>query len=132
MFLGIWVRQLLEGQPLKVFGGTQLRDFNYVDDCVEALLLAGASDDASGKVYNVGSSEVVSLRELATLMIDAGYGGEFEIAPMPVEQGAIDIGDYFTDFSLISSELGWSPDVDLRTGIKKTLAFYSQNLKNYT
>lgn len=130
-FLGIWVRQLLEGQPLKVFGGTQLRDFNYVDDCVEALLLAGAAERANGKVYNVGSSEVVSLQELAELMIDAGYGGTFEVGPLPVERTAIDIGDYYTDFSLINSELGWSPGVDLRAGIKKTLAFYSRNIKDY-
>ena len=52
-FLGIWIRLLIEGRPIKVFGdGLQLRDFNYVDDCVEALLLAGASDQANGKVYN--------------------------------------------------------------------------------
>ncbi len=61
-FLGIWVRLLIEGKPIKVFGdGLQLRDFNYVDDCVDALLLAGASDAANGKVYNLGSSEVVGL-----------------------------------------------------------------------
>jgi dTDP-glucose 4,6-dehydratase/UDP-glucose 4-epimerase len=131
MFLGIWVRQLLEGQPLKVFGGTQLRDFSYVDDCVDAFLLAGASECANGKVYNVGSSEAISLKELAELMIGAGYGGTFEIGPLPAERTAIDIGDYYTDFSLIKNELGWTPAVDLRTGIKKTLAFYQQNLKEY-
>ena len=59
-FLGIWVRQLIEGQPIKVFGdGLQLRDFNYVDDCVEALLLAATADTAIGKAYNLGGSEVM-------------------------------------------------------------------------
>ena len=55
-FLGIWIRQLLEGHTIKVFGdGTQLRDFNHVDDCVDALLLAAAADVAVGRVYNLGS-----------------------------------------------------------------------------
>src|SRR5512135_292369 len=79
-FLGIWVRLLLEGKPIKVFGdGMQLRDFNYVDDCVEALLLAGASDKANGKVYNLGSTEVVGLKALAEMMVDLGFGGTFEV-----------------------------------------------------
>ena len=44
-FLGIWIRQLIDGDPLRIFGdGSQLRDFNYIDDCVDALLIAGASD----------------------------------------------------------------------------------------
>ena len=65
-FLGIWVRLLIEGKPIKVFGdGMQLRDFNYVDDCVNAMLLAGASDAANGKVFNLGSAEVVGLKVIA-------------------------------------------------------------------
>ena len=65
-FLGIWIRLLIEGRPIMVFGdGLQLRDFNYVDDCVEALLLAGASDQANGKVYNLGGSEVIGLKDLS-------------------------------------------------------------------
>ena len=60
-FLGIWIRQLIEGKPFKVFGdGQQLRDFNYVDDCVDALLLAGIQRLRQRKVFNLGSSEVVS------------------------------------------------------------------------
>ena len=124
-FLGIWVRLLLEGKPLKVFGdGTQLRDFNYVDDCVEALLLAGASEIANGKVYNLGSTEVIGLKALAEMMVDLGYGGTIELVPFPPERKAIDIGDYYSDFSLITRELGWQPKVDLREGLLRTLAYY--------
>src|SRR6516165_4718472 len=69
-FLGIWVRLLVEGKPIKVFGdGRQVRDFNYIDDCVAAILLAGASDTANGKVYNLGSSEVIGLGALAEMMV---------------------------------------------------------------
>ena len=131
-FLGIWVRLLIEGKPIKVFGdGLQLRDFNYVDDCVEALLLAGSNEIANGKVYNIGSSEVVGLKAVAEMMIDLGYGGSFELIPFPPERKAIDIGDYYSDFSLINKELGWQPKVSLREGLKQTMAYYKKHYKHY-
>jgi dTDP-glucose 4,6-dehydratase/UDP-glucose 4-epimerase len=131
-FLGIWVRLLLEGKPFKIFGdGLQLRDFNYVDDCVEALLLAGASDVANGKIYNLGSTEVVGLKVLAEMMVDLGYGGEFELIPFPPDRKAIDIGDYYSDFSLITKELGWQPKVGLREGLQKTMAYYQEHYRHY-
>lgn len=131
-FLGIWVRSLIEGAPIKVFGdGKQLRDFNYVDDCVDALLLAGASDEANGKVYNLGSREVINLGDLAAMMVELGYGGQYELVPFPAERKAIDIGDYYSDFSLISKELGWAPKVGLREGLKKTMEYYTANSQHY-
>lgn len=131
-FLGIWVRLLIENQPIKVFGdGLQLRDFNYVDDCVEALLLAGANNEANGKVYNLGSSEVIGLKDLAEMMVSLGHGGSFELVPFPPERKAIDIGDYYSDFSLISNELGWTPKVGLREGLQKTMAYYLAHHAHY-
>jgi len=131
-FLGIWVRLLIEGKPIKVFGdGLQLRDFNYVDDCVEALLLAGTCDEANGKVYNLGNTEVIGLKALAEMMIQLGYGGAFELIPFPPERKVIDIGDYYSDFSLIKSELGWQPKVDLRAGLTQTMAYYQTHHRNY-
>ena len=131
-FLGVWVRLLLEGKPIKVFGdGLQLRDFNYVDDCVEALLLAGSSDTVNGKVYNLGSAEVVGLKELAEMMIDLGYGGSFELVPFPAERKAIDIGDYYSDFSLISRDLGWKPKIGLKEGLEQTLRYYGKHKQHY-
>ncbi len=131
-FLGIWVRLLIEGKPIKVFGdGLQLRDFNYVDDCVEALLLVGASDAANGRVYNLGSTEVIGLKALAERIISLGYGGAYELIPFPPERKSIDIGDYYGDFGLITRELGWVPKVDLREGLKKTMAYYHENHLHY-
>ena len=131
-FLGIWVKSLLEGKVIKVFGdGEQLRDFNYVDDCVEALLMAGASEETNGKVYNLGSSEVVSLKRLAEMMVGLRYGGEFELVPFPPERKAIDIGDYYSDFSFIKKDLGWEPKVGLEAGLRSTLNFYSEHFSHY-
>ncbi len=131
-FLGIWVRSLIEGKPIKVFGdGLQLRDFNYVDDCVNALLLAGANDVANGKVYNLGSTEVVGLKALAEMMVGMDPVGTYELVAFPPERKAIDIGDYYSDYSLITQELGWAPKIDLKTGLEKTLAYYKQHHTHY-
>lgn len=131
-FLGIWVRQLVEGKPIKVFGdGLQLRDFNYVDDCVEAMLLAGSSDIANGKVYNLGSREVIDLKSLAEMMVDLGYRGGVEFISFPPERKAIDIGDYYSDFSLITQELSWQPKVGLREGLARTMSYYQKHLDRY-
>lgn len=131
-FLGIWVRQLLEGNPIKVFGdGTQLRDFNYVEDCVDALLRAGSADAAIGKVYNLGSTEVVSLKQLAELMTRLVAGGRFEIVPFPPERKAIDIGNYYSDFSLIERELSWAPRIDLSAGLMRTIDYFKTHREHY-
>lgn len=135
-FLGLWVRQLIEGTPIKVFGdGLQLRDFNYVDDCVQAFLLAGSSDTANGKVYNLGSNEVINLKDLAEMMVNQGppigLTGSYEITSFPPERKAIDIGDYYSDFTLITRELGWVPQVSLALGLAQTISYYQRHAKHY-
>jgi UDP-glucose 4-epimerase len=131
-FLGVWVRLLLEGKPIQIFGdGLQLRDFNYVDDCVAAFLLAGASDSVNGQVFNLGSAEVVNLHTVAEMMLSLGYGGMCELVPFPPERKAIDIGDYYSDFSLIAKELGWKPKVDLLSGLQKIMAYYKEHHAHY-
>lgn len=131
-FLGIWVRLLLEGKPIHIFGdGLQLRDFNYVDDCVDALLKAASSEMANGKVYNLGSSEVINLKSLASLMIELWGQGQSELVPFPNNRKAIDIGDYYSDFSLIRSELSWEPQISLAQGLKQTLEYYHKHSQHY-
>lgn len=131
-FLGIWVRLLIEGKPIKVFGdGLQLRDFNYVDDCVDALLLAGANDAANGKIYNLGSHEVVNLKDLAGMMTALADGSTSELVPFPADRKAIDIGDYYSDYTLIESELGWTPKVALADGLARTVAYYREHWPHY-
>jgi UDP-glucose 4-epimerase len=124
-FLGIWVKQLIDGEPIKVFGdGTQIRDFNYVDDVVDALLLAAASPAANGQIFNLGSDETINLRDLAALMVDVNAGGRYELVQFPPDRKAIDIGDYYADYRLIQGRLGWRPKMGLREGLGRTLEFY--------
>ncbi len=131
-FLGIWVRQLIEGAPIKVFGdGMQLRDFNYVDDVVDALLMAAVEPKALGQVYNLGSREVIGLKALAEVLVRLHGGGRYEIVPFPAERKAIDIGDYYSEFAKATAELGWSPAVGLEDGLRRTLAYYARHAAHY-
>jgi len=130
-FLGIWMRLLVENKAFEVWEGRQLRDFTYVDDAVRALLLAAASDEVNGQVFNLGGDCVISLKDLADLLIEVNGGGEYTVQSFPPNRKAIDIGDYYADFSQISSVLKWKPEVPLREGLTRTLAFYRKYLEHY-
>lgn len=131
-FLGTWIKRLLSGESLKIYGdGEQLRDFNYVSDVVEALLMSATSRDAVGKTYNLGSRQVVSLGTLAQMLTEIQGTGSFERVPFPAPRKRIDIGDYHGDFALIEADLGWSPRTDLKTGLACTLNFYEENREHY-
>jgi UDP-glucose 4-epimerase len=126
-FLGLWIRQLIDGDPLQVYGdGSQLRDFNYVDDVVDALLLASTTEAAVGKVFNLGSREVISLKELASLLIQINGSGHYAICPFPEERARIDIGSYYGDYARFKKITDWEPGVALRDGLSRTLDYYRQ------
>ena len=130
--LGWLIRQVLDGEEISVFGdGLQLRDFTYVDDAVDALLLAGASDAANGQVFNLGAIEPVSLREVSELLIDAAGSGSFKLVPFPPDRKAIDIGSIYVDDAKIRRVLGWAPTVGLHDGLKRTVDFYRAHREHY-
>jgi UDP-glucose 4-epimerase len=130
-FLGIWIRKVLEGQPFEIWEGGQKRDFTYVDDCVEALLLAAAHPGADGEIFNLGGCEVVTLKETGDLLCQLEPKAWYEQRSFPSERKVIDIGDFYADFSKIRNQLGWSPRVDLKTGLKNTLDYYRNRLPEY-
>jgi UDP-glucose 4-epimerase len=130
-FVGVWVRRLIEGAPIEVWGGEQQRDFTYVDDAVAAFLLAAAREQAVGEVFNLGGPPPVTLQALAELMVAANGGGAFAVRPFPADRKKIDIGDYFADDRKIARVLGWKPQTDLRTALTKTLAYYRKELPHY-
>ena len=130
-FVGVWIRQLLEGKPIEVWEGQQLRDFTYVEDVVDAMLAAAFSDEGNGKVFNLGGPPPISLRDLAALMIDLNCAGEFSVRTFPAERKRIDIGDYCSDFTRIRTALGWEPRTPLRDALDATLKFYRANIQHY-
>ena len=131
-FLGVWLRRVIEGEPIQVYGdGRQLRDFNFVTDVVKALLQAAGDPASEGQLFNLGTKEYISLEELAALLVRLNKRGGYELIPFPADQKAIDIGDYYGDFSKIQNALGWSPEVPLENGLAMTLAYYRKHQAHY-
>jgi UDP-glucose 4-epimerase len=126
-----FVRLALDGSVIPVFGdGTILRDFLYVDDCVEAILFAAGSDAALGEVLNVGGGEPTTFRNVAETLSSL-TGARWEFAPFSAERKAQEPGDFYSDISKIRRLLGWSPRTPLREGLEKTIAFYRIHNAHY-
>ena len=130
-FLGVWIRLVVEGKPFEVWEGHQLRDFTFVDDAVEAFLMAAASENANGEIFNLGGDSVISLKELADLVVEMNGQSEYLMRSYPADRKRIDIGDYYADFGRIRSTLGWQPRTSLREGLRQTLTFYREHLAKY-
>ncbi|MCX6031987.1 MAG: GDP-mannose 4,6-dehydratase [Chloroflexi bacterium] len=130
-FLGVWIRLLVEGKPFEVWDGQQVRDFTYVNDVTEALMLAATSDQANGRIYNLGGDRAISLKALADLLVEIAGGGSYLVREFPAERRRIDIGDYYANDRLIRTELGWEPAISLREGLAHTLAYYRSHLADY-
>jgi UDP-glucose 4-epimerase len=131
-FLGIWIRNLLEGKPIQVFGdGCQRRDYNFVEDVVDALILAASNDDAIGKVYNLGAPDPLSLKETAEIMCQEVKDSMFEMIPFPKDRQVIDVGDFLCDYELFSSSFGWTPKINFNKGIKISIEYYKEEIDHY-
>lgn len=130
-FLGTWIRAVLDGSPIEVWGGQQLRDFTYVDDAVDAFLMAGESDDVNGHIFNVGGTPSISLLDLANVVVDIAGEGSVVVREFPVDRKKIDIGDYVADWSLLHEVLGWTPKWTLSQGLEVTLDHYRSHLEKY-
>ena len=131
-FLGIWIRNLLEKKPIHVYGnGLQRRDYNYVDDVVDALLIAATRPEARGKIYNLGAPEPLSLEDTARLMCKLSEGASYEKIPFPEERKAIDVGDFVCDYKAFQSTFDWDPKVKFQEGISKSIDYYRKNLDYY-
>ncbi|MFT3928203.1 MAG: GDP-mannose 4,6-dehydratase [Myxococcales bacterium] len=127
-----FVRQAIDGEEIKLFGGgEQLRDFNHVKDVVAALVMAMVSSQADGQVFNLGSHEPMSLLKIANIIVDKAGTGSVKGIPYPPHLKAIEIGDYIGDYTKIKNVLGWEPRIGLENGIAETVAYYQRNRTNY-
>ncbi len=130
-FVGVWLRQLLEDLPIEVWGGDQLRDFNDVEDVVDAFLIAALDEKCYGEIFNLGSREMISLISLAKLMIQLNGGGELVVKEYPQDRKKIDIGDYYSSHEKFSDLTGWMPRIPLDQTIERTIGFYRKHLPSY-
>lgn len=130
-FLGVWIRLVLEDKAFEVWEGGQLRDFTYVDDAVDALLLCAVDPAARGAVFNLGGGPPSTLTDVANLLVSTAGSGSFVVKSYPEERKKIDIGHYYADHTKISTTLGWEPTVDLAEGLRRTVEYYRASLEHY-
>jgi UDP-glucose 4-epimerase len=130
-FLGIWIKQVLTNPPIEVWGGAQLRDFNYVDDVVTALMQVPGRQETLGAVFNLGSAERISLLDLAHLLTRVAEQGTIVIREFPEERKRIDIGDYYSDARKIEAAIGWRAEVAIEEGLRRSVSYFRENLPDY-
>ncbi len=131
-FTGWLVRKAVRGETLELFGtGEQRRDVLYVDDAVEAFLLAARNIPGDGEAWNCGREDSVSLREFAETLVRVAGSGSIRVVPFPDERKRIDIGDFSTDARRLREVSGWKPAVDLEEGLRRTVAFFRQHGARY-
>jgi len=131
-FLNWFIRLAMEGKEIPIYGeGVQKRDFNYVDDVVEAFLLAAKEEKTNGEVYNLGSNKPISVKEVLEIIIKVVGKGGFKHIPFPKDKKKIEIWDYYADYSKFEHLTKWKPKTKFIEGIEKTVKFYEKNKKHY-
>jgi UDP-glucose 4-epimerase len=131
-FIAWFIRLAVEGKEIQVFGdGSQIRDFVYVDDAVNAFVLAAMCDACNGEAFNVGGSEHLAHRDLVKLLIELAGTGSYRFVEWPSEKKAIDIGSFYADSSRFVSATGWRPAVSLSEGLERTLDYYRAHMDKY-
>ena len=127
-----FVRLALTGEPIPVFGsGKILRDFLYVDDCVDALVAAACEPGTVGEVMNVGDDRASTFLEVAEILRDLVPGTRIEFTDFTPERKAQEPGDFVSDISKIRRLTGWRPRVGLRDGLARTVEFYRERRADY-
>ncbi len=131
-FLNFFLRQAIDDKCIPIYGdGSQKRDFNFIDDVVEALLLAGASDKTNGEVYNIGTGLPISILEVMKAIIKVVRKGSYKLVDFPEDKKKIEVGDYYADFSRFAKTTGWKPTTEFDDGLKKTAEYYKKYAKHY-
>ena len=122
--LAKFITQMLDGEPPTIFGdGKQSRDFTYVDNVVEANLLACAAQksEAAGRVINVATGRRTDLYQTFQILKKlTGYSGEVKYGP----ERSGDVKHSLADISLAERHLGYKPKVDFEEGLARTVAWY--------
>ncbi|MCJ7812973.1 GDP-mannose 4,6-dehydratase [bacterium] len=126
------IRLALDDEKIPIYGdGLQLRDYNYVDDVIDAFLRVGCQQNTDGETYNLGGGQPISFREMVEKVVKIADSGKIVFAPWPDERKHIEVGNYIADYQKIKKTVGWSPRVGFEEGLEKTIRFYRKYKKYY-
>ena len=130
--VNFFIKKALGNELIEIFGeGSQLRDYIYVEDLVNAMLAAGVTSEADGEVFNLGSGRSVPFVEMAQTVVDVVGRGNIKKVPWPENYRIIEGGDFDCDIGKAEAILGWRPMHDLRSGIEKTVNYYEKYRNHY-
>jgi UDP-glucose 4-epimerase len=130
--LNWFIRLALDSKPITIYGdGSQLRDYNFVDDVTQAFLLAGAIPETGGQAFNLGSGNPIPFYKMAEEIVAIVGKGELQKVPWPEERKKIEVGSYVADYSRFSRTTGWQPEITLKDGIARTVTYYEKYKKHY-
>jgi UDP-glucose 4-epimerase len=131
-FVGWFLRKAIDGEEIQVFGdGQQLRGFNYVDDVVEAMLVAGLNEKAKGDYFNLGGPKPFTIQTFVELLLRLAGRGSYRIVPFPEENKNIDIGSVYCSWAKFNFATGWAPRVSLEEGLARTVEYYQRYKSHY-
>jgi nucleoside-diphosphate-sugar epimerase len=125
-FVASLIMHCLEGRDFGMTNGEQKRDLVYVEDVVDACLMASTTECPAGEIINIGGGRAYPLREVAEMILQkTGTGVSLNIGALPERVG--DVGDAYCDNGKAKRVLGWSPRTTLDDGLDRTIAWYSEH-----
>jgi UDP-glucose 4-epimerase len=131
-FVGWFIRQAIDGEEIQLFGdGQQVRGFNYIDDVIDALLIAGTNDKIKGDYFNLGGERAVGLEELVKILLKHAGHGSYRIVPFPADKKSIDVGSVYSSAAKFNFATGWRASVPIEEGIARTVEYYKRYREHY-
>ncbi len=110
-----FIRQAIEDQEMQIFGnGEQIRDYIYVDDLADAMIMAVINKQCYGQVYNIGRGHGTTFKEMVSLVTEIAQGGTVRYIDWPKDYINVETGNYVSNISKICAAIDWHPKVDLQ------------------
>ncbi len=130
--LNFFIGQAMKDETITIYGdGNQLRDYNYVENAIDALLLCATKEEAKNEIFYLGSNIGTKFKDMVSTIVEAVSKGNIKFVPYPTVAKKIEIGDFIVDYSKLRNSLGWEPKVSFRQGIEKTVDFYKNQSEHY-
>jgi nucleoside-diphosphate-sugar epimerase len=133
----LFIKKAICGELISIYGdGSFIRDYNYIGNVVDALLLASQIDKTNGHYFVLGSNKPTKFVDMVKTVIEkvkevTGKEGTFKFVPWPADIKRIDQGNIVVDYTKLNNFTGWYPKITLEEGIKRTAEFYKERLNEY-
>jgi UDP-glucose 4-epimerase len=121
-----FIRQAMGGETLEIYGdGKQTRDFIYIDDLIRAIVLSVTKDGVDGETFQIATNTETTISELVNRLLPALEDLDFqEIGVCHSKPRAGDVKRNFSDTSKALKRLGWTPEINLSEGLKRTVEWF--------